>query len=111
MSGVTQGQRAAWQRCAVAELANILEQNGELPRVAWTVSSAGCALFGRVNSGDTEAAARATFESWRRAVGLDERAEVASNGAVLLRATAHRGTVKVTIVATVTTDDDAGEEL
>jgi hypothetical protein len=72
------------------------------------VCSAGCGLVGRVNAGGARADARATFESWCQAVGLDERAEVASSGTVLLRAAAHCGIVKVTITATVTADE-AGE--
>lgn len=110
MSRITQSQRAAWQRHAVAELANILRRNAELPLVSWTVCSAGCGLVGRVNAGGARADARATFESWCQAVGLDELAEVASSGTILLRAAAHHGIVKVTITATVIADE-AGEGL
>jgi hypothetical protein len=106
----TQGQRAAWQRRAVAELANILQRNAELPLIAWTVCSAGCGLVGRVNAGGTGAGARAAFESWCHAIGLDERAEMASSGTILLRAAAHHGIVKVTITATLIADE-AGEGL
>jgi hypothetical protein len=107
-AGITQGQRAAWQRHAVATLANILERNTELPLISWTVCSAGCAVAGRVNPGGGERLARATFESWRQAIGLNEPTEVAGNGAGLRRATGHNGIVKVTITAAIAAD--AGEE-
>jgi hypothetical protein len=107
MSRIPQSQRAAWQRHAVAELANILGRSAELPVISWTVCSAGCGLVGRVNAGGARADARATFESWCQAVGLNEQAEVASSGTMLLRAAANHGVVKVTITATITTDEAA----
>jgi len=106
VAGITQGHRAAWQRHAVAAVANILQRNAELPLIAWTVCSAGCAVAGRVNAGGGETLTRATFESWCRAIGLDE--QVSGNGNTLRRATGHHGIVKVTITATITAN--AGEE-
>jgi hypothetical protein len=106
VAGITQGQRAAWQRHAVATLAHILQRNTELPLIAWTVCSAGSAVAGRVNAGGGETLTRATFEAWCRAVGLDE--QVTGNGTRLWRATGHHGIVKVTITATIMAN--AGEE-
>lgn len=92
-----------WQRRAAAELTAILAAHQELPAIAWTVASAGCTLAGQVNALAPSGQVRATFASWRAALGLDSevREHLSSGGTVYLHAMAERRRVRVRLTATV----------
>jgi hypothetical protein len=106
---ITSGERALWQRQAVGELTAILDTQRDLPLIAWTVASAGAALLGRVNGLVPAAQARATFEMWRSALALTERAEVSSGAGITdLRAVAHRNRVHIGLSATILDDECRG---
>jgi hypothetical protein len=105
---VAHGQRAAWQRDAVARLAVILEENRQLPVISWTVCGAGGALVGRVDAVGSAGSVRASFDAWCLALALEKRTEVSGGGTTLLRAAAHHRLVRVSITATVAVDDEAG---
>jgi hypothetical protein len=92
-----------WQRRAAGELAAILAVHRDLPAIAWTVAPAGCTLAGQVNSLAPAAQVRATFGSWRAALGLQEHA--GDGGSVFLQAAAARNRVGVRLTATVFDDE------
>lgn len=99
----TQGEQWLWQRRAAAQLTAILEAHQELPAIAWTVAPAGCMLAGHVDALAPSGQARATFASWRAALGLDSevREHLDSGGTVYLHAMAERHRVRVRLTATV----------
>jgi hypothetical protein len=98
---ITQADRSRWQQRAAAELAAILAAHPDLPVLAWTVTAAGGALSGQVLA--PAPGRRGLFGEWRRALGLDEAAEVPSAGGspVYLHARGVRGGVAVSVTATV----------
>jgi len=103
---ITNGQRAAWQRRAATVLVQILDANGDLPLLAWTVGNAGSTLVGRINAQATAVQATAVFNTWQQALALGERTETPGGaGRMFLRASAMRGAVRITITATVVDDD------
>ncbi len=109
VSEITQADRAAWQRRAVAELAVILDTHRDLPLIAWTVSPAASTLAGHVNGLAPGAMVRGVFEAWRMALALTGHSEViSSSGTTYLRAAATRNRVRVRITATVFDDEGEG---
>jgi hypothetical protein len=98
---ITQADRERWQREAVRELAAILDAHPDLPLITWAVGPAGGGLSGRV-AGPVPGS-RAVFTAWQQALGLDDVLEVPAGegAAVWLRARARRGSVQVTVTATV----------
>lgn len=103
----TQVEQWGWQRRAVAELAVVMTAHRDLPAIAWTVAPVGCTLTGHVNALVPAEQVRATFASWREALGLQEkvRQHVGSGGTVYLQAVADRGQVRVRLTATVFDDE------
>jgi hypothetical protein len=95
---ITQADRERWQRDAVRELAAILDAHPGLPLIAWAVGQSGGTLSGRIAGAGT----RAAFTAWQQALGLEDIPGVPAAGcraAVWLRATARRGSVRVTVTA------------
>lgn len=102
---ITQGERAAWQRRAAAELAAILDAHRDLPLIAWTVGSAGANLVGHVNGLAPADTVRDVFDTWRVALTLDGPGERTSGGGTShLYAVADRNRVRVGLTATVIDD-------
>jgi hypothetical protein len=104
--GITDADRAGWQRLAANRLIAILDEHRNLPRVAWTVATAGSTLVGRIGRGDPAGVTRHTFDSWCAALAVDERAETPNNASAYLSAAVHIGGVKVTLTAVVGLGDD-----
>jgi hypothetical protein len=96
-----------WQRRAAGELVAILAAHRDLPAIAWTVAAAGCTVAGQVNAAAAAGQVRATFASWRAALGLhDGVGEYAGGGgSVYLYAMADRNRVRVRLTATVFDDE------
>jgi len=108
-SGITQADRAWWQQRAAAELGSILHQNPELPCIAWTVGPAGPLLAGHVNGLAPAARVRAVFDTWRRALVLEDyREHQGGGGTAFLHAAADRNQVKIRLTATVIGDEPEG---
>jgi hypothetical protein len=108
--GITQGERAGWQRRAAAELAAILAVHPGLPCISWTVGPAGSVVVGHVSGLAPAGQARQIFEVWRLALALEEYREYQmSSGTAWLHAAARRHEVRVRLTATVFPDDD-GED-
>jgi hypothetical protein len=101
---ITQADRARWQQRAAAELAAVLAGHPELPAIAWTVTASGGALSGQVLI--PVAGRRGLFGQWRKALGLGEVTETPAVGgtAVYLHARGVRGSVPVSVTATVFDD-------
>jgi hypothetical protein len=101
-AGITQEDRARWQRLAAAELAAILDTCQDLPCIAWTVGPAGCVLAGEVNGLAPAGQVRDVFDAWRAALALEEHREhQLSGGAAWLHAAARRHHVRVRLTAAV----------
>jgi hypothetical protein len=100
---ITQADRERWQRDAVRELAAILDAHPGLPLIAWAVGQSGGSLSGRIAGAGT----RAAFTAWQQALGLDDVLEVPATcgSAVWLRASARRGSVRVTVTAVAGGED------
>lgn len=98
---ITQAGRSRWQRRAAADLAAILAAHQGLPVSAWTITAYGGALSGQALA--PGAGRRGLPAEWRQALGLDKATETPSaNGtAVHLHARGVRGSVPVSIAATV----------
>lgn len=98
---ITQADRERWQRDAVRELAAILDAHPGLPLIAWAVGQSGGSLSGRIAGPVPGAGPRAAFTAWQQALGLEDVLEVPAGGgsAVWLRASARRGSVRVTVTA------------
>ena len=106
---ITQADRERWQRDAVRELAAILDAHSGLLLIAWAVGQSGGSLAGRSAGPVPGAGARAAFTAWQHALGLEDVLEVpaaAGGSAVWLRASARRGSVRITVTA-VTDGEDA----
>jgi hypothetical protein len=105
---ITQADRVRWQQRAAAELAAILAGHPDLPVLAWTVTASGGALSGQVLA--PAAGRRGLFGEWRQALGLDDATEVpsATGTAVCLHARGIRGSVAVSVTATVFDDGEDG---
>ena len=104
---ITQADQERWQRDAVRELAAILDAHSGLPLIAWAVGQSGGSLAGRI-AGPVPGT-RAAFMAWQQALGLEDVLEVPAAGggsAVWLRASARRGSVRITVTA-VTGGEDA----
>jgi hypothetical protein len=103
----TQVEQWLWQRRAVGELVAILAAHRDLPAIAWTVVPAGCTLAGHVNTLVSAGQVRATFASWRAALGLHDGVGeyIAGAGTVYLQAMADRNRVRVQLTATVVDDE------
>jgi len=82
---ITQADRERWQRDAVREPAAILDAHSGLPLIAWAVGQSGGSLAGRI-AGPVPGAG--------------------GGSAVWLRASARRGSVRITVTA-VTDGGDA----
>lgn len=105
---ITRADRQRWQRGAVRELAAILDAHPGLPLIAWAVGQSGGSLSGRIAGPVPDVGARAVFTAWQQALGLEDVLEVpAADGgdAVWLRATARRGSVRVTVTAVTAGED------
>jgi len=103
---ITQADRSGWQQRAAAELAAILAAHPDIPVIAWTVTASGGALSGQVLA--PAAGRRGLFAEWRQALGLDNVTETpsANGAAVYLHARGVRGGVRVSITATVFSQDE-----
>ena len=101
---VTQVDRYIWQRRAAALLVQLLDENRDLPAIAWTVGTPS-KLVGRVSGLQPAAAARAEFEAWADALGLDQRREY-GNAVTYLAAHTHRDGVALGIVVNLIHDDE-----
>ena len=103
--GITQGERAGWQRRAAAELGRILAVHPGLPCISWTVGPAGSVVVGHVSGLAAAGQVRQVFEAWRLA--LEERREYQmSSGTAWLHSSARRHEVRVRLTAAVLPDDD-----
>jgi hypothetical protein len=111
ISGITQADRAWWQRRAAAELGSILHQNPDLPCIGWTVGPAGSVLAGHLNGLAPAAQVRAVFDSWCHALVLEDyREHRGGGGTAFLHAAARRDQVKIWLSATVFGDEpEAGQ--
>lgn len=111
ISGITQADRARWQRRAAAELGSILHQNPDLPCIGWTVGPAGSVLAGHLNGLAPAAQVRAVFDSWCHALVLEDyREHRGGGGTAFLHAAARRDQVKIWLSATVFGDEpEAGQ--
>lgn len=106
-SWISQGERAAWQRRAAAELAAILEAHADLPVITWTVGPAGSVLVGRVSGLAPAARVREVFAAWRQGLALEEeRGHQMSGGMTWLHAAARGHEVTVRLTATAFDDQD-----
>ena len=106
ISGITQADRAWWQRRAAAELGSVLHRNPDLPCIGWTVGPAGPVLAGHVNGLAPAAQVRAVFDSWRHALVLEDyREHRGGGGTAFLHAAARRNQVKIRLSATVFGDE------
>ena len=96
---ITRADRERWQRDAVRELTAILDAHRGLPLIAWVVGQSGGSLSGRIAGAGT----RAAFTAWQQALGLEDVLKVPADGraAAWLRATTRRGSVRITVTATV----------
>lgn len=107
ISGITQAERARWQRQAAAELTAILDTHPGLPRIGWTVGPAGLVLIGQVSGLAAAAQVREIFGGWRSALALEEyREHPMSAGAVWLHAATRRNQVKIRLSATVSGENE-----
>jgi hypothetical protein len=102
-----QVEQGLWQRRAAAELTAILAAHRDLPAIAWTVAPAGCTVAGQVNGLAPAGQVRATFASWRAALGLQEAVWqcAAGGGTAYLQAMADRHRVRIRLTATVFDDE------
>lgn len=102
---ITQEDRSGWQQRAAAELEAILAAHPGIPVIAWTVTAAGGALSSQVLAAPGR---RGLFGQWRQALGLGELTETPSAGgtAVYLHARGVRGSVTISITATVFDDGE-----
>lgn len=108
-SGITHAERAGWQCRAVAELARIVDAHADLPVIGWTVGAAGATLVGHVNGLAPATGVRQVFDMWRVALTVTEPSEtVCDDGTVFLRTTIDRNRVRLTLTATVFSDDESG---
>lgn len=101
----TSAQRAGWQRRAATTLTAILEEYRDLPRVAWTVGTAGSSLVGRIGCGEP-AVVRMSFDSWCDALAVEQWAETPAGGGSHLSASVRTGGVKITLTALVVSEDE-----
>ena len=100
--GITQQERAWWQRRAAGELGSILDRHPDLPVIAWTVGPAGSVLVGHVNGLSPAAQVRRAFEAWQSALALqDYHEDLTGSGTACLHAGIRRDQVKVQLTATV----------
>jgi hypothetical protein len=105
--GISQGERAGWQRRAAGELGKILAAHPDLPCISWTVGQAGSVIVGQVSGPAPAGQVRQIFDAWRLALELGEYGDhQMSSGAAWLHATARRHEVRVRLTATVFPDDD-----
>jgi hypothetical protein len=103
--GITQAERACWQRRAAAELARILDCHPELPCITWTVGPASSVVAGRVSGLAPAWQVRQVFGAWQQALGLPECSEQRGDGGTArLHAADRRGEVTVRLTAAVLGD-------
>lgn len=106
-AGISQGERAGWQRRAAAELGRILAAHPDLPCISWTVGPAGSAVVGQVSGLAPPGQVRQVFQAWRLALELEEcREQGMSGGTARLHAAARRPGARVRLTATVFPGDD-----
>jgi hypothetical protein len=96
---ISQAERNAWQRRAAAALVGLLDEHRDLPVITWTVGPAGSVLVGRVNGLQPSATARAVFDAWTAALGLDERRERTHLTLTYLSAQARHDSVTILVLA------------
>lgn len=106
----THAERAGWQRRAAAELVAVLDSHRELPVIGWMLASAGSGLVGQISGPAPSNQRRDVFDAWRMALRLGAPCEVVfRDGTVVLKASAQRNRVRVTLTATLPSEDEAGE--
>ena len=99
--GITQPERAGWQRRAAAELATVLDAHRDLAVITWTVGPVGATLVGHV-TGPSGTRVRDDFRTWAAALALGEHRRTASGtGSVFLRAATSRNNVRLGLTATL----------
>lgn len=99
--GITQRERAGWQRRAAAELTAVLDAHRDLSVITWTVGPVGATLVGHV-TGPVGTRVREDFEAWAAALTLDEhRRTPGGTGSVFLRAATSRNNVRLGLTATL----------
>jgi hypothetical protein len=104
---ITDAERSGWQRRAARELGIILNTHIDLPIIAWTLASAGSGLVGLVSGPARASQRREAFDAWRTALRLGSPCEVVfHDGTVVVKASAHRNQVRVTLTTTLPPDHE-----
>jgi hypothetical protein len=108
---ITQAERGAWQRQAVALLEHLVMRNAGLPAINWLLTRAGN-LHGRVGSRVPPGQARTVFTAWSVALGLDGHDELPGmdGASMLVHGCARWGSVEVSMSASVQPPGSGGEE-
>lgn len=117
LPGITQAERARWQRRAARQLAAILDAHPDLPVIDWTVGRAGSTLTGHVDGLAGPATTRVTFDAWLHALPLADHSTLASGtcssvacGHVTqLSAASELDRVRVALTGTVFHDEETGD--
>jgi hypothetical protein len=87
-------------------LTAILDEYRYLPRIAWTVGTAGSTLVGRVGCGEPAGVVRMSFDSWCAALAVEEQTETPAGGGSHLSASVRTGGVKITLTALAVSEDE-----
>ena len=106
--GITDAQRAGWQRHAAAELVRILDAHRGLPVIGWTVGPTGATLVGRIDPFVSAAKVRHIWHAWRLALAIEEESGQTKfgNGTTYLHCPAERSEIRLAITATILNDDE-----
>lgn len=106
--GITDAERAGWQRRAAAELVRILDAHRNLPVIGWAVGRTGAALVGRIDSFAPAAKVRQVWHAWRLALAVEEDPGQTrfGNGTTYLRCVAEREGIRLVLTATILNNDE-----
>ena len=106
--GITQAERAGWQRRAAAELVRILDAHRDLPVIGWTLGPTGATLVGRIDPFVSAAKVRHIWHAWRLALAIEEEPGQTrfGNGTTYLHCVAERSGIRLTITATILNNDE-----
>jgi hypothetical protein len=106
--GITDTERAGWQRRAAAELVRILNAHRDLPVIVWTVGRTGATLVGQVNSFAPAAKVRQVWHAWRLALAIEAEPGQTrfGNGTTYLRCLVEREGIRLSLTATILNNDE-----